>query len=442
MKKNLLSKALVIALSTAMLSATLVGCGKKPAADSNASSSSNPKDLKGTITFWHFNKDEGPNLAKAFMEKYPNVKVVCQITPDTDKSYQNKVTSALRAGSGLPDVIALESAYVKRFVNLNGLCEDLTKAPYNATGLTSKMVPYTISIGKDNKGTLRALSWQATPGGIAYKKALAKQYLGTDDPDQISQMLATKDKILETAKKLKDASGGKVKLLPDPGELSKIYQGGRSTGWIDNNKLVIDPKMDEYIDLSKSLRDAGGDAGYTQWQPNWSSSIGADDALCYAMPPWGLANIIGCNDKNAKGRWGLAKAPFPYFWGGTWLSVTQASKNKKLAWEFVKFLTTNEDHLNEWTKKTGDFMNNTDVIANQAKNGEDSDIIGTSMYKVFKDQVNSINGKILTPQDDLVESDFNDSLTSYLSGKIKSKDDMIKAFKDKVKSDLPDLTVN
>lgn len=445
MKKGLLSKALIIALSAAMISSTFAGCGKSTTADASAGGDYSNMDiskLKGTLTFWHFNKDEGPRLGQAFMDKFPNIKVDTQITADTDMAFQNKISAAVRAGSGLPDVFAAESAYVKRFVSTKGIFADLSKAPYNASSITKKMVPYTVGIGKDNNGDIRALSWQATPAGIGYKRSIAKQYLGTDDPDQISAMLATPDKMIETGNKLKTASNGKVRLFAGVEELKKVYLGGRKTGWEKGGKLVIDPKLDEFIDVAKKLRDQGLDSAYGQWTPAWSASIGGADSLCYAMPTWGVANIIGANDKKAKGNWAIAKSPFPYFWGGTWLGISAQTKNTKLAWAFVKYIATDEEHLSSWSDQTGDFVNNTDVIKKKIQENKLDPTTNQNIYNTFNSQLSSINGNIFTPNDDKIENDFTDALKTYLSGGYKTKDDFIKAFKDKVKSDFPDLKVD
>ncbi|NLD50632.1 MAG: extracellular solute-binding protein [Clostridiaceae bacterium] len=166
MNSQFLKRAASIVVSGLMITSLLVGCGPKDEPITNVEPSASvepskdpggdtPKELKGEFTFWHFNKDEGPLLAKAFEDKYPGVKINVQITADSDMAYQNKVTAALRAGKGMPDLYAVESAYVKRFVNMPGGFEDLSAAPYNAEELTSKMISYTIDIGRSDDGKIR-----------------------------------------------------------------------------------------------------------------------------------------------------------------------------------------------------------------------------------------------------------------------------------------------
>lgn len=96
---------------------------------------------------------------------------------------------------------------VEEFVNIEGAFENLSKASYNAEELYKKLVPYTIDAGKSNDGNIKALSHQATPTGIGYKRKIAREYLGTDEPEAISHMLSSAEKILETGRRLKSVKG-------------------------------------------------------------------------------------------------------------------------------------------------------------------------------------------------------------------------------------------
>ncbi|MDP4180988.1 MAG: extracellular solute-binding protein [Bacillota bacterium] len=412
-----------------------------PSADASVAPSAVDKTaVKGEISFWHFNKDEGPNIVKAFNAAYPNVKVNLSIVPDKDQQYQNKITSAIRAGSGVPDVFSAESAFVKRFVEMPDAFADLTAKAKDVVG---NMVPYTVAVGTDKNGVLRALSHQAAAGAIAYKKAAAKQYLGTDDPAQIADMLSSQDKMIATAKTLKEKSGGKVALFPTFEEPQKMYLGGRSQGWVSaDNKLTIDQKMLDFIDFAKTLRDNKYEAALDQWSPGWSSAIAADDkALVWACPTWGIPWIVGSNDKKAAdgGRWAIAKPPFAYFWGGTWFGIYSKSDKQDLAWDFLSQFTADKDAMKKWAIDNQDFPNNLAAIAEGSP--EDSKIVGTNVFKFYEPFIKDINGSILTKYDDTIENAFVDCMRSYLAGKIKTKDEMIKTFKDKVKTNLKDITV-
>jgi ABC-type glycerol-3-phosphate transport system substrate-binding protein len=401
-----------------------------------------PGELSGTLTFWHFNNDEGPKLAEAFMAKYPNVTINVQITADTDLAYQNKVTSAINAGSGMPDVYVAENAFVKRFVNMSGGFVDLSQEPYNAENYIEETIPYTVDIGRSDDGKIKALSWQACPGGFGYKRDLALLYLGTDDPDEIAKMMDTPENIIETARKVKEASGGKVKLLVGPEDLFKVYVGSRAQSWVENGELTIDPKMLEFIDLAKVLRDEDLEGGIRQWTPAWSAAISDDEHMMWAIPTWGIQWIIAVNDEaGSKGRWGIT-TPIPFYEGGTWVGISEQSKNKELAWEFVKFLATDVEHLEGWAKETGDFVSNMTIIEKLQNDGDFiNETIKENTYQVYGSMVDQIDGGLITQYDDQMRVTFQDYLNAFLAGNIESKEVMIQQFKEQIANDLPNITV-
>ncbi len=396
-------------------------------------------NFEDEFSFWYFNKDEAPSIVKAFNEAYPKVKVNLSVIPDKDQQYQNKLTSVIRAGSGVPDVFGVESAFVKRFVDMPDAFADLTELGKNYVG---NMIPYTVDIGTDKNGVLRALSHQSTPMALAYKKSVSKKYLGTDDPSKIADMMSTPEKMLQTAKTLYSKSGGKVSLFPTFEEPMKFYLGGRSSGWVVDNKLNLDQKMLDFTDFAKILRSNKYEASLDQWSPGWSAAIADDEkALVWACPTWGIPWIVGSNDKSAYdgGRWGLARPPFPTFWGGTWFGIYSKSQNKDTAWKFLKYFTTNKDAMKKWANDYQDFPNNLEAISEGSF--EDSKIMGTNVFKFYEPFLKDIDGKILTKYDDTIENSYLDCMRSYLAGKIKTKEEMIKTFKEKVKYNLMDLTV-
>ncbi|HEY9062363.1 MAG TPA: extracellular solute-binding protein [Pseudobacteroides sp.] len=418
-----------------------------PSMDSSYIEAANPtyeesNSNKSEITFWYFNKDEAPNIVRAYNELYPDKKINLSVIPDKDQQYQNKLTSAYRAGSGIPDVAGFESAFVKRFVEMPGALDDITAKSKDITG---NMYPYTLDVGKDKGGVLRAIAHQIAPISIGYKKSLAKKYLGTNDPAKISQMISTSDNILKTAATLKSKSGGKVALFPTFEELLRTYMGARTKGWVSNNNLVIDQKVLDFMDLAKKLRANRYESGLDQWSPGWSAAIASDEtAMCWVIPTWGVPWIIGSNDKRAAdgGRWALATPPYQNFWGGTWFGLSSKSTRKQEAFNFIKAFTSNKKFMKKWCIDNQDMPNNKALVNELASDSYyTSKITGQNNFKIFGPLAEKVNGKLLTKYDDTIENSYIDVLRSYLAGKIDTRDEAIKILKDKVKTNLKDIAV-
>lgn len=402
-----------------------------------------PSDTMKRFTFWHYNTNVAQNIENDFEKRFPNIDMDAVVIPYRDSRYVNQLAATVRSGAGVPDVVTLESEFAKRFINMKDCFMDITD---KVGDITENMYPYTVDYGKDDSGKIRALSNQINSGAIGYKRQVAKKYLGTDDPNEISEMLSSQDKILSMAETLKQKSNGKVALFPSWEELEKIYLGGRSTGWVVDKKLNIDQKVLEYIDLAKTMRNKKYEQGFGAWTPTWTSSIGADEqAMCWAIPSWGVSWIIGSKDSNAKdgGRWGLAKPILPYFWEGTWYGVSQISQKKDIALEFLRFFTSDENQLKQWSIKSGDMPNSRKLMREM---GSDTSyvnkITGQNLYEVFGGLAEGVNGKISTMNDYNIDSEFNDCMRSYLAGNITSKDKLIATFKQKVKANIKEINVD
>jgi ABC-type glycerol-3-phosphate transport system substrate-binding protein len=434
-----------------MVTTMLAGCGsnstndKEPEKDPANVVEKTPTDYSGTITIWSWNtelKDLG--IIDKFNEVYPNIKVDLVSIPNDNSAYTTKVSATMSAGVGVPDIFLSEAAYVKKFTNLD-FYEDLSKAPYNAEDLTGKMVPYTIDLGRNKEdNSIRALTWQATPGGFFYKRSIAKEYLGTDNPEDIQKMMTTNEDFIKLGQTLKEKSSGKVKLLAGYNELVNVAIGSRSEGWVKDNKLVIDDKMMDYIDEATTIRKEGLDAKFTQWTPAWTGSMSDETTFGYMLPTWGLPFVLAQNAPKEEGNYAFVQAPTPYYWGGTWLGVASKSKEKENAWEFVKYITSNEEFMTAQAKDQGDFMNNVDTQAalSGSVDGDNKYLNGQNVYKSYSELVKGVNGKLFTEYDDSINNVWNQQVELLITGKTASKDDMIKAFKAEVKSAYPDLQVD
>ena len=140
-----------------------------------------------------------------------------------NQSYQAKILTLINTNGNVPDVYAAEASFLKRFVDQTGGYDDLLQEPYNVSQYLNNMYNYVVENGKDKDGVLRVLSYQANPIGIGYKKSIAKEYLGTDDPNEIGKRFANRDSIIELGRELKVKSEGKIKLFPGESELFQIY---------------------------------------------------------------------------------------------------------------------------------------------------------------------------------------------------------------------------
>ena len=112
---------------SATLALTLAACGGGDTSDAdtkNDSSAADPSSVSGELTWWDTSDptNEGPawqELIKRFNAEYPNVEVNYESVPFAEA--QNKFKTAAASGSGAPDILRAEVAWVPEFASLGYL---------------------------------------------------------------------------------------------------------------------------------------------------------------------------------------------------------------------------------------------------------------------------------------------------------------------------------
>lgn len=441
------------------LSVTLAACGS-------------PAQAKKTLNVWAFT-NEIRTMAIAFEGLHPDVDVVYTMIPMTNGEYQTKVKAAAGTADS-PDVVALEAAFVKEWVEAD-LLADLNELLPLTKEL--KTYPSVVEVGS-YEGVTKAYSYQATPGAFFYRRSIAKECLGTDDPAKVQAMVADLDKFVETAATIKACGTGDYFTVGTSGELFNPFLANREQPWIVDNTLVIDPMVVEYVNFAKLMRDEGYESQATQWSEGWFA--GMNDTLkdaggtpkkvfSYFLPTWGLPYVLIPNSKSdttdTGGDWAMINGPMAYQWGGTWVGVLEGSPNSDLAKEFVKFVALDEQNLTNWAtgvytneylkaidpetpddqaQAAGDFVSS-QVVVEKITSSFDGSVLydwlgGQNNYEAFGKAAPEVNGALLTGSDDAIQRALNDPLASYLNGEI-TEAEMWAQWLDSVRNEFPDLTI-
>lgn len=414
-----------------------------------------PASLTGEINLMAFNDEfdvQGakgePTMIEMFNKVYPNIKVNFTKVPSGEIA--ERLESTFSAGVGIPDVFVGEQAWVLRWIT-EDVWENLSAAPYNAEDLTKDQFSYVKDFVRDKDGNLRGLTFQATPGAIFYRRSIAQKALGVSAPEDVSALMTTWDDFIAMGKTIKEKTGNY--LVAGPRDLQRLFFFAKKQPWVVDGKLVIEDVVLNYLDISKKIRDAGLDAGALTWDPDWSAGMNGK-VFSYVLPTWGLFFVIEPNiTKPAEpvkgvtysyGDWGLASGPASYMWGGTWLGISNKSEKKELAWEFVKFITTNKDFLKEWSELRGDFTSDKVVDAEVAATASRPSLGGQNHMQYFLDQANNLDtsgwAKNVTQYDEDIQNAFMDALGDYVDGNT-TRDAAIQAFKDAVAALYPEISV-
>ena len=478
-----MKKLVALVLSLVLILGVLAGCvdqGETTAAPATTPAATTPgvtqtvaEGLTGELSVLSFTNELKVMLI-AFTAKNPELVISYEQIPTQGNEFQQKALAVATTDS-CPDVIALEAAFVKTFVEHDSLLLDISdlKATADAMGTYAN----TIEVGTDAEtGEIRAYSYQNTPGAVFYRRSLAKQYFGTDDPVEIQKLMSDWDKFTAMAETLKTASSGKVKMISGVDEFRWPFFAAREDPWVVDDALVIDPKLDELMDLAKTFGDNGYTAKINQWEEGWMPSMNGAlttaageevEVFCYFMPTWGLSYLLGNNAIDTKGDYAMCIGPDSWQWGGTWVGVMKNAKNPDNAKEFVKFVALDAENLKSWATGvyTHEFLANINAeMAGPAGDGElfqaggdfvsskivvdeltplfKSDMLaGQSNYEVFGQQAELCSAKLLQGTDEEIQNMFQAELRNYAYTGI-TMEAAYDNFKNNVAGTFPLLTVD
>ena len=413
-------------------------------------------DEKKVINLWSFT-DEIPNMVARYKELNPSFdyEVKTTIIATTDGAYQPALDAALAAGGDdAPDMYAAEAAFILKYSqgDASGYA-----ATYKDLGIdVDKMIAdaaisdYSVQIGtRPADGQVVALGYQATGGCFIYRRSIAKDTWGTDDPtavqDKIGGGSGSWDKFFAAAEELK-AKG--YAICSGDGDIWHAIENSSDKGWIVDGKLYIDPKREAFLDLSKKLKDNGYHHDTQDWQEGWFADMKKNGGvLGFFGPAWLINYTLGANcgegDDSSFGDWAVCNSPIGFFWGGTWVLANKDTKAKNGVAELIKWITLDCSKTGlqyYWANGTLNGEGGTkDSVASgtvmDMSDGKLDFLGGQNMFDYFVPANAYANGKNLTQYDESINSLWRDAVRAYTAGTV-TRDEAIANFKQTVKDQL------
>lgn len=378
------------------------------------------------------------------LDKFPEYKdyvefVTLGVGGTTDE-YKTAIDTALTSGDKYPSLIPADNDVAKYW------SEDDTKtANLTDLGFTDDVMANSYDFAKQYgtyNGELKAVTWQATAGSVFYRRDIAKEVLGSDDPETVQAALADWDKFFETADKLKDAG---YKIVSGPSDVKYAIWDTQSQPWVTDDgsseKLTLDGAVTEYLETGKKIYDGGYSNNTALWDSSWAADMANDSKVfCYFGCPWFIGSMQG--NGAVDGNWGAVTGPTSYHWGGTYVMVGKDTPNPELCAFLLYELTCDPDVGVDITNKTGDCVNN--KAANERLiNGELSSgnaaqkfLGGQNPIEVWAASAEGINLSNTTYQDASIKAFIDEAATAYNSNTYTSVDDAVKYIEDKCASEL------
>lgn len=463
-------KKVVSVLLVSAMTLSMAACGDSSESGSNSSSNSVASGTEASggdtaggekLVVWTLAND-----LIDFGERYQEqtgVEVETVVIEPAD--YPTKVQTALLGGETEPDIIVGEPQMLEDFYDA-GFFEDLDQ--FGAQDYADQIVDYVWKVGQSSDGVQRAISYQITPAGIYYRRDIAAEVFGTDDPDEIGKLFSDYNTIIETAETLKAAG---YRIFSSDAEMQ--YFSGDSA-WVIDGTLNVDQARYDYMDLCVDLYQGDLTAYANQWSTPWYQAMAGEvpiltaevqsyqddsvnvwdaeqfaeatkdmdktEVFAFGLPAWGVLTMRD-NVKDTSGLWGVCAGPSYGFGGGTYIGVSSQSERKELAWDFVKFCTLNEDTANWWIEYSeGDTVSLIPVLE-QHKDDANEVYGGQHLYAFWLDQAEGIDYSKVTRYDKAIGDAWGNAISAIKTGE-KTKDEAVEEFYDVIESTYPDITVN
>lgn len=393
---------------------------------------------KGKLTMWSWDAWTLKMYKDQLAKVNPGLEFVTQ-SFDYNQLFQ-KLRTALQAGVGLPDICMVEFGVMPEFRDNPGF-DDLSAPPYNSGELEKLYFQFAWDMTKGKDGKFRLLPSSPGMGATFYRRDLAKQYFGTDDPAELEKMMPTMDAAYEKGKELVKKSNGQAVMIDAARVIfDDLLQVQKKPLVDDNGKLQLEDTALQPLKTAVEWRKAGLDGKYQQWTPAWGASFTKGNVFMYISGSWFENYAIMANDKDkvSYGKWGVMATPGGTVnMGGNFLAIPKSNKNKELAWAVLKFIATQPDHAGavQYMKEAACYPSLKDAVNDPIFDEALPLFNGQKARKRYAELATNLIFKQITPNDTAIMNLVNPKVDDAILGKI-TPEDAIKQAKEAVLKQL------
>ena len=370
------------------------------------------------------------------------------INPNQDGVYQQKLDEALMnqadaSADDKVDIFLSETDYVYKYTDAAAdVAMPLTDLGIDPDKDLADQYDFTKTTASDADGVQRGSTWQCCPGLLVYRRDIAKDVFGTDDPEEVGKKMKDWDTAKATAEELK-AKG--YYTFASYADTFRLYGNSISQPWVENGATTVnvDQQVMNWIKDSKEWLDAGylNKTVKGQWNDDWNKAMGSESKVfAFLFPAWGIDFTLKPNWDGEDGEWAVTNPPQEYNWGGSYIHAATGTDNPEHAKDIILALTGNKDNLLKISKDYSDFTNTKSGMQEVAKDDTfASDFLGgQSLVKALSAAADNINCSNVSPYDQMYIESLMAKMKDYYQGKV-SKEKAIDNFKSEVIKSYPDL---
>ncbi|MBO4470595.1 MAG: ABC transporter substrate-binding protein [Clostridia bacterium] len=378
---------------------------------------------------------------KGFFEKYYTVPegftVEWIITPSDNGGYQDKLDTDLLNGEQV-DMFLAEADYIQKYAD-SDYTQDIT-----AMGVTdfSNAYEYTVKAASDANGVVKGVSFQCCPSALIYRRSIAKEVLGTDDPAEVQAALDSWEKFEAVADEAK-AKG--YYMTASFAETYRVFSNNCTSAWVDEeNNLQFDAQIEAWIAQTEKFIANEETLTAGIWDQEKNDQMFADGkTMCFFGPAWYFNFCMGNAqdpEKGCSGDWAICQGPAAHFWGGTWLMAPTGTQYADVVADIMNTFINNEEVCTALVAKEAQFSNNKAVNEKFAADPEYGSAFlgGQNDVAVFAGMTDGIKWENHTIYDQLLNEGLQTYMMEYFKGAV-DKDTALANFYKHVNEKYPDI---
>lgn len=372
------------------------------------------------------------------------------VNPNQDGVYQQKLDEALinqadASADDKVDIFLSETDYVNKYTDADiDVALPLTDLGIDPETDLADQYIFTKTTASDQNGVQRGSTWQCCPGVLVYRRDIAQDVFGTDDPEAVSEKVKDWDTLKTTADELK-AKG--YYTFASYSDTFRLYGNSIESSWVEPGGTVVnvDQKIVDWVCDSKEWLDAGyfDSTVKGQWTSDWNQSMGSNSKVfAFLLPAWGIDFVLKPNWDGEEGAWGVTNPPQEYNWGGSYVHACTGTDNPEHVKDIILAVTADKDNLLKISQDYSDFTNTNSGMQEAAVNDEkfsSAFLGGQNPFVYFAPVAENIEIAPLSAYDqgcvELIQSSFGD----YLQDKI-DFDKAKQNFETAIKERYPEIT--
>lgn len=309
--------------------------------------------------------------------------------------------------------------------------EDILGTDVMAKIQDAEISDYVVELGSNEEGKVVALNYQNSTGAFLYRRSIAKEVFGSDDPAIIEEVIGAGtgswEKFLQAAEQMKEKGYAMVSGL---GDLYYVADKAVQVPWEVNGKFRLDAQREAYIDLTEKMIVNGYTNDHVYGREDWMMDAlgkGKRPVFGWFAPLSFKDNIATSNP--AFGDYAVCRPNVNFWQSGSWLLASRHIMDdpdlKEFCAKFIEWVTLDTSETSfqyGWANGTIDYHKEKHAVSSgkvmSVADGSMDFLDGQNPYPIYMGVADSITTTGICAYDEYFGELLQELTDKYAHGEI------------------------